>query len=778
MSAGQHLGIVLATVVSALDLSQIVLSGPMDLLDDRFRIAAVETIHNRTFPTVGQHVTVRFSSLGDDDVLVGAARSCFAPSSASSESHHQRAALRQRDQTRPRSVAQGADNENTEDRRRLGGTDMVALTACGDDAESSSATDAPEGQAPAETTAVTAPPAGPVPAPIGEGTGEGGDLRLWLNGGDTPDDIVEYAVTEFNKIHPDVKVELERQQWTGIVERLTTALSGSDAPDVVEFGNTQAQAFEAAGALTDLTRPRPPTSAATTSLQSLLEAGTYDGKLYGVPYYAGARIMIYRKDLFEASGIEVPTTLDEMVAAGEQLKADNADVPNFSGIYLPGQELARRDVVRLGARWRHRHPGRRPVGRAARLAGVDRRAGVLQGRLRHEPTPHRPTATTPTTTSAFCAGEVGMMPAPGWKPGQIINPEDGCPDMEENIGVFAMPGADGRHDRAGVPRRFQPRPSRPTARTRSWPTTCSRSWSSSGYQKQFAEAGTIPAIKSELGSVSRQRRRGRPGRGRRRTAASCRRSEKWAGVEAANVLPDMLVADRPGRRHRRGRRSGRRGDRSHPQRLITSGLQRTMAAATTTTTDHHDRGRAESGRSWRRPADGHRRCPTSSCCPSVVVLGAMLGYPLVRLVTLSLQEYGLPQVFGQPAAVGRSRQLPHDPRGRLLLDRPVAHADLLRRQRRADDGARRARRPAARGPRQGDAVARVDVADHRLGDAGADRDDRLAVDLRHRVRPRQLGARPAGRKLVGEPADVLLRRHDHRRVDGHPVRRLHGVRRR
>ena len=35
--------------------------------------------------------------------------------------------------------------------------------------------------------------------------------------------------------------------------------------------------------------------------------------------------------------------------------------------------------------------------------------------------------------------------------------------------------------------------------------------------------------------------------------------------------------------------------------------------------------------------------------PAVVVLGAMLGYPLVRLVTLSLQEYGLPQVFGQPA---------------------------------------------------------------------------------------------------------------------------------
>jgi len=35
--------------------------------------------------------------------------------------------------------------------------------------------------------------------------------------------------------------------------------------------------------------------------------------------------------------------------------------------------------------------------------------------------------------------------------------------------------------------------------------------------------------------------------------------------------------------------------------------------------------------------------------PAVVVLGVMLGYPLVRLVTLSVQEYGMPQVFGTPA---------------------------------------------------------------------------------------------------------------------------------
>jgi N,N'-diacetylchitobiose transport system permease protein len=35
--------------------------------------------------------------------------------------------------------------------------------------------------------------------------------------------------------------------------------------------------------------------------------------------------------------------------------------------------------------------------------------------------------------------------------------------------------------------------------------------------------------------------------------------------------------------------------------------------------------------------------------PATALLVVMLGYPLVRLVTLSLQEYGLAQVFGKPA---------------------------------------------------------------------------------------------------------------------------------
>ena len=111
-------------------------------------------------------------------------------------------------------------------------------------------------------------------------TGGGGDeevtLRLWLNGPDTPDDLVDFAISEFEADHPNVTVEFERQQWDGLVERLATALSSGDSPDIVEMGNTQAQGFEAAGALVDLTDHRDELGG-DDLVQSLVESGTYNG---------------------------------------------------------------------------------------------------------------------------------------------------------------------------------------------------------------------------------------------------------------------------------------------------------------------------------------------------------------------------------------------------------------------------------------------------------------------------------------------------------------------
>jgi predicted NBD/HSP70 family sugar kinase len=73
-AAGRRLGIALAPVVSTLNLREIVVSGPLDLLDATFRDGALDAVRERTMPTVGESVEIRPTSLGEDDVHLGAAR--------------------------------------------------------------------------------------------------------------------------------------------------------------------------------------------------------------------------------------------------------------------------------------------------------------------------------------------------------------------------------------------------------------------------------------------------------------------------------------------------------------------------------------------------------------------------------------------------------------------------------------------------------------------------------------------------------------------------------
>jgi N,N'-diacetylchitobiose transport system substrate-binding protein len=65
-----------------------------------------------------------------------------------------------------------------------------------------------------------------------------GDIRVWVNGGDTPQEARDYLKATFEEMHPGSTLTIEQQDWGGLVEKLTTTMSGNDSPDVVEIGNT------------------------------------------------------------------------------------------------------------------------------------------------------------------------------------------------------------------------------------------------------------------------------------------------------------------------------------------------------------------------------------------------------------------------------------------------------------------------------------------------------------------------------------------------------------
>ena len=268
------------------------------------------------------------------------------------------------------------------------------------------------------------------------------EIRVWLNGADTPQDARDYLKKTFEDENPGATLTIEEQQWEGLVERLTTALSSeSETPDVVEVGNTQAATFTTAGAFTDITDQLEDLGG-DDLLPGFVEAGTADGVTYAVPYYAGSKYVFYRKDLFKKSGLEVPTTTDEFVDAAIQLKKDNPKPANFSGFWLPGQDW------RNGVTFVWNDGGDLAVEDGDAWAGAlstpESQEGLATVQALFEQASGAAKDGNETDPQVpFCNNEMAMMSAPGWMGGVLADETAGCPDIMDKVGVFALPGNDG-----------------------------------------------------------------------------------------------------------------------------------------------------------------------------------------------------------------------------------------------------------------------------------------------------------------------------------------------
>ncbi len=77
---------------------------------------------------------------------------------------------------------------------------------------------------------------------------------------------------------------------------------------MVEFGNSQTTKWIAGDALSDATAAKASFDNNATWLSGLTTSCTYQGKPWCVPYYAGTRVVIYRKDPFAKAGIPAAPT--------------------------------------------------------------------------------------------------------------------------------------------------------------------------------------------------------------------------------------------------------------------------------------------------------------------------------------------------------------------------------------------------------------------------------------------------------------------------------------
>jgi N,N'-diacetylchitobiose transport system substrate-binding protein len=152
-------------------------------------------------------------------------------------------------------------------------------------------------------------------------------------------DIVAAANNAFENSHPGWHVNVQYQQWTTHLQKFDATIAGNDTPDVIEMGNTEMTKYMAAGAFTNITSNQGQFDNSKNWLTGMRAWGTYDKKLYGVPYYAGSRVITYRSDLFKKAGFKKdPKSMaqfqSELVKIGKMQKR----VKGFSPLYVGGED--------------------------------------------------------------------------------------------------------------------------------------------------------------------------------------------------------------------------------------------------------------------------------------------------------------------------------------------------------------------------------------------------------------------------------------------------------
>src|SRR3989442_2064176 len=265
-----------------------------------------------------------------------------------------------------------------------------------------------------------------------------GTLTVWLMNGSAPSSVIDAVNSDFKAKYPKVTVNVEIQQWGDVGTKLDTGFAGSNPPDVMELGNTLVAKYAAAGALANISGKKSSFDNSGTWLQSLTDSCTVGGKLYCVPYYAGSRAIIYRKDFFTAANVQPPDSMDGLLTVGQKLMSAHSSDPNFSALYFPGKywyaalpfvwDFGGDIATQSGGKWQG------SINSSGSQQGLTTLANLVSKLSKADKT-----GDEAQQDAAFAGGHIAMIIANGWGVGGITDAKAGNPALKDKLGVFPIP---------------------------------------------------------------------------------------------------------------------------------------------------------------------------------------------------------------------------------------------------------------------------------------------------------------------------------------------------
>ncbi len=188
---------------------------------------------------------------------------------------------------------------------------LASLTGCGKNAKTETPDTANE---PAQQTEETQTKEENTEKPY-----SGTNLVIGVESGSPNIEFYKNQAAEFTE-QTGITVEWVEIPHDNMHERFVQeAISGSGAIDIYDTDQPWISEFASKGYLTDLT-DKLTDEDKNDFYASALDASSYEGKIYSVPFFVHTPIVFYRTDLFEEAGItEFPKTWEEYAEAAKKL---------------------------------------------------------------------------------------------------------------------------------------------------------------------------------------------------------------------------------------------------------------------------------------------------------------------------------------------------------------------------------------------------------------------------------------------------------------------------
>ena len=338
-------------------------------------------------------------------------------------------------------------------------------------------------------------------------------------------DLVAAANQKFASDHPGTTVNVQYQNWGDHLQKFDATLAGGGGPDVIEMGNTEMTKYMAAGAFAPLDRSSFDNSA--TWLKGLAASGAFGGKTYGVPYYAGSRVVTYRTDLFKQAGItKLPTTTAQYTADSKKLLAKNPK-KGFSPLYIAGTDwyVAMGFVFDYGGGIATRVSGKWKglLSSKQSIAGLTAYKAFFLANSRASKTTDE---THPNPYDVYAQGQAASMIGPSWFTccvGKKYTASTAQFVMPGHIKGQPLPGFLGGSDLA-VP---------VTSSNKALASDWIKDFTSTAGEKGLQAKGNIPNATNLLGSSVNERAASR--------SWFVPTAKHWVDVENGNILRNMLA---------------------------------------------------------------------------------------------------------------------------------------------------------------------------------------------------------------------------------------------